>query len=241
MLLIHFSCENINERILQEEDNITVIDSVGIDTPDQSGTVPKKFKILSLGDSYTIGQDVCTKCKFPEQLKDSLALNFEKDTTFTLQIIAKTGWTTTSLIDAIASENISSDFDLVTLLIGVNNQFRRKDFSLYETEFPLLVSTSIEAVQDDKKKLIVVSIPDYAFTPSGGGRKTISEEIDRYNEFAKNYCNQNGITFVNITDITRQGLINPDLVASDNLHPSALAYTKFVKRILPLSIKKLKN
>lgn len=151
MLLIHFSCENINERILQEEDNITVIDSVGIDTPDQSGTVPKKFKILSLGDSYTIGQDVCTKCKFPEQLKDSLALNFEKDTTFTLQIIAKTGWTTTSLIDAIASENISSDFDLVTLLIGVNNQFRRKDFSLYETEFPLLVSTSIEAVQDDKK------------------------------------------------------------------------------------------
>jgi lysophospholipase L1-like esterase len=241
MLLIHFSCENINERILQEEDNITVIDSVGIDTPDQSGTVPKKFKILSLGDSYTIGQDVCTKCKFPEQLKDSLALNFEKDTTFTLQIIAKTGWTTTSLIDAIASENISSDFDLVTLLIGVNNQFRRKDFSLYETEFPLLVSTSIEAVQDDKKKLIVVSIPDYAFTPFGGGRKTISEEIDRYNEFAKNYCNQNGITFVNITDITRQGLINPDLVASDNLHPSALAYTKFVKRILPLSIKKLKN
>lgn len=241
MLLIHFSCENINERILQEEDNITVIDTVEIDTPDQSGTLPKKFKILSLGDSYTIGQDVCTKCKFPEQLKDSLTLNFEKDTTFTLQVIAKTGWTTTSLIDAIASENISSDFDLVTLLIGVNNQFRRKDFSLYETEFPLLVSTSIEAVQDDKKNLIVVSIPDYAFTPSGGGRKTISEEIDRYNEFAKNYCNQNGITFVNITDITRQGLINPDLVASDNLHPSALAYTKFVKRILPLSIKKLKN
>lgn len=241
MLLIHFSCENINERILKEEDNITVIDSVGIDTPDQSGTLPKKFKILSLGDSYTIGQDVCTKCKFPEQLKDSLALNFEKDTTFTLQIIAKTGWTTTSLIDAIASENISSDFDLVTLLIGVNNQFRRKDFSLYETEFPLLVLTSMEAVQDDKKNLIVVSIPDYAFTPYGNGKSTISEEIDRYNEFAKNYCNQNGITFVNITDITRQGLINPDLVASDNLHPSALAYTKFIKRILPLSIKKLKN
>jgi lysophospholipase L1-like esterase len=240
ILLINFSCENINESIIQEENNIPIVDSPLIDIPVDTSNSPKTFKILSLGDSYTIGQSVCEKCKFPEQLKDSLALNFEKDTTFSLQVIARTGWTTTNLIDAIASENIAPDFDLVTLLIGVNNQYQRKNFSLYVTEFIALISISIEAAQNDKNNLIVVSIPDYAFTPFGGGNTTISEEIDRYNEFAKNYCDQNGITFVNITDITRQGFINPSLVASDNLHPSAIAYTKFVERLLPVSIEKLK-
>jgi acyl-CoA thioesterase-1 len=179
-------------------------------------------------------------CRFPEQLKDSLLQNFEEGTTFSLQVIARTGWTTTNLIDAIASENIPPDFDLVTLLIGVNNQYQRKDFSLYETEFPALVSTAIKAINNDKNNLIVISIPDYAFTPFGGGNTNISEEIDLYNEFAKDYCNRNEITFLNITDITREGFINPNLVASDNLHPSALAYTKFVERLLPLSLEKLK-
>lgn len=200
----------------------------------------KDFKILSLGDSYTIGESVCTTCRFPEQLKDSLISKSDPTNSFTLKVIARTGWTTTSLINAIKNENPSKDHDLVTLLIGVNNQYQGKPFSIYETEFPELVNTAIALAKGDKNLVIVVSIPDYAFTPFGNGDTKISEEIDTYNTFAKNYCIANSIAFVNITDITRLGLQNPDLVATDKLHPSELAYSKFVERLLPIAIEKLK-
>jgi lysophospholipase L1-like esterase len=87
----------------------------------------------------------------------------------------------------------------------------------------------------------VVSIPDYAYTPFGqnGSPETISEELELYNNFAQNYCEINGLSYVYITDITQQGLENPNLVAADNLHPSTLAYTQFVERILPLAIEKI--
>lgn len=228
LLLMGFGCED-------NSDQIVIIDDIPIINQQ------KEFKVLSLGDSYTIGESVCESCRFPEQLKDSLLINFKKDTTFRLQVIARTGWTTTNLINAIEQENITNDFDIVTLLIGVNNQFQQRDFSIYEKEFPELIATSIEAADNKSKNVIVVSIPDYAFTPFGRGNTSISTGIDKYNEFAKNYCEQNEITFVNITDITREGLSNTGLVASDGLHPSTLAYTKFVERILPLAIEKLND
>ena len=212
----------------------------GNDSSDEANenTADLNFKILSLGDSYTIGQSVCETCRFPEQLKSSLANNIENNS-FELQIIAQTGWTTTNLINAINSTNPANDFDLVTLLIGVNNQYQGRPFSLYEQEFPQLVATAIEKANGNPDKLIVVSIPDYAYTPFGSGNTTISEELDAYNGYAQNYCALNGIAYVYITDITREGLDNPDLVASDGLHPSELAYSKFVERILPLALEKL--
>jgi acyl-CoA thioesterase I len=203
---------------------------------------PRTIKLLSLGDSYTIGESVCETCRFPEQLKEGLKPSFNLQTTFELKVIATTGWTTTNLINAIANDNTASNYDLVTLLIGVNNQYQNKPFSLYETEFPELVATAITKAKGNKNKVIVVSIPDYAFTPFGqnnGNPTTISEQLNQYNAFAQNYCEQNNITFVNITDITREGLNNPELVASDGLHPSELAYSKFVERLLPLAIEKL--
>jgi lysophospholipase L1-like esterase len=96
-----------------------------------------------------------------------------------------------------------------------------------------LVNIAVTKVKGIKANVIVVSIPDYAYTPFGNGNTTISSQIDAYNAFAENYCIQNNITFVNITDITRQGLAQPNLVASDGLHPSELAYSKFVERIFP--------
>lgn len=196
------------------------------------------FKILSLGDSYTIGQSVCETCRFPEQLKSELEINYPLST-FQLQVIAQTGWTTTNLINAINSENPDNDFDIVTLLIGVNNQYQNKPFSLYEEEFPFLVNNAIEKAKGNKDNVIVVSIPDYAYTPFGNGNQTITQEINTYNDFAEEYCNQNNISYVYITDITRQGLMNPNLVATDGLHPSELAYSKFVERILPVASEKI--
>lgn len=193
----------------------------------------KNYKYLALGDSYTIGQSVCETCRFPVQLKDSIGKYLNTNDTFLVKIIATTGWTTTNLKSAIAAENPTNTYDLVTLLIGVNNQYQLQPFTLYEQEFPELVNTAIQKAKGDKNNVIVVSIPDYAFTPFGNGNTTISTEIDSYNAFAENYCLTNNITFITITDITRLGLAQPELVASDGLHPSTIAYSKFVQRILP--------
>lgn len=195
---------------------------------------PKAYSYLALGDSYTIGQSVCETCRFPEQLKSSLQSAFPKDS-FSLEVIATTGWTTTNLINAIDAKNLKPNYDLVTLLIGVNNQYQGKPFSLYEQEFPELVNTAISLAKGDKTNVIVVSIPDYAYTRFGNGNTSISTQIDSYNTFAKEYCLKNNIAFVNITDITRLGLIETNLVANDGLHPSAVAYAKFVERILPVA------
>ena len=199
------------------------------------------INILSLGDSYTIGQSVCDTCRFPAQLLSELEEVYQPEKEFELEIIAQTGWTTSNLITAIEAESIASDYDLVTLLIGVNNQFQNKPFELYQNEFPKLLQTAIRAAQNDKNRVIVVSIPDYGFTPFGQNydQEKISEEIDAYNAFAKGYSESQNVSFVTITDITRQGLDNPDLVAPDDLHPSELAYSLFVERILPLAMEKI--
>jgi lysophospholipase L1-like esterase len=197
--------------------------------------LPKQFNYLALGDSYTIGQSVCETCRFPEQLRKKLG-DLNPKNTYTSKIIATTGWTTTNLIAAINTEKPPLNYDLVTLLIGVNNQYQNRPFSVYENEFPELVNKAISLARGDKSNVIVVSIPDYAFTPFGkqsSNPSKISSEIDNYNAFAQKYCLQQQIEFVFITDITRQGLLNPLLVATDRLHPSELAYTNFVERILP--------
>jgi acyl-CoA thioesterase I len=198
-------------------------------------SVPKQLTYLALGDSYTIGHSVCETCRFPEQLRKKLG-DLNPKNTYTSKIIATTGWTTTNLISAINTENPASNYDLVTLLIGVNNQYQNKPFSIYEKEFPELVNKAIALARGDKSNVIVVSIPDYAFTPVGkqfSNPSKISSEIDNYNAFAQKYCLQQQIEFVSITDITRQGFTNPLLVATDGLHPSELAYSAFVERIFP--------
>ncbi|WP_264526016.1 SGNH/GDSL hydrolase family protein [Flavobacterium sp. N502536] len=195
------------------------------------------IKYLALGDSYTVGQSVCETCGFPEQLKSSLTAIYPQ-ASFSLKVIATTGWTTTNLISAINTQNPDPVYDIVTLLIGVNNQYQGKSFSIYEKEFPELVNKAVVLAKGDKKKVIVISIPDYAYTrfgevQMGGQGERISSEIDQYNSFAENYCKQNAIVFVSITDISRKGLTNPELVAGDGLHPSAKAYTLYAERILP--------
>ena len=225
---------NVSCNIKSEIPNVPIYDVA--DEPIEY--IPRSFKLISLGDSYTIGQSVCEDCRFPVQLRDSLLTYFSEEDSLSLEVIAQTGWTTSNLKSAIATNKPSANFDLVTLLIGVNNQYQNKPFSLYQTEFVELVNTAISLVDEDSSKLIVVSIPDYAYTPFGQNYNPnyISEQLMLYNTFAQTYCDDNGLNYVYITDITQEGLNNPELVASDNLHPSTLAYTKFVERILPIAL-----
>ncbi|KDN55042.1 lysophospholipase [Flavobacterium seoulense] len=226
------SCNSENSSM--ESEIIPPVTNPSLELPTQSKTI----KYLALGDSYTIGQSVCETCRFPEQLKKSLK-NLNQENNFSLEIIARTGWTTSNLISAIEQQKPVTDFDLVSLLIGVNNQYQGINFNVYEKEFPELVNKSITLAKGDKTRLIVVSIPDYAYTPFGqnyGNPNSISTEIDRYNAFAKSYCQNNGILFIDITDITRKGLSEPKLVANDGLHPSETAYALFVERLLPKAV-----
>ncbi|SHM98195.1 SGNH/GDSL hydrolase family protein [Flavobacterium chilense] len=198
--------------------------------------IPATINYLALGDSYTIGQSVCETCRYPEQLKSGLKAIYP-ETNFSLKVIATTGWTTSNLISAINTQNPDSNYDLVTLLIGVNNQYQHMDFSVYEKEFPQVLKKAIALAKGDAKNVLVLSIPDYAYTPFASNygdnyRTNTSNEINKYNNFAESICISNGVSFISITDITRQGLNNPSLVASDGLHPSQLAYKMFVDRIL---------
>ena len=203
----------------------------------------KKANYLALGDSYTIGESVCSSCRFPEQLKKALE-NLNLKNSFGLDIIARTGWTTADLKAAIQNQNPATNYDLVTLLIGVNNQYRGQPFTVYEKEFKELVEKAIVLAGNDKTNVIVVSIPDYAYTPFGsrsGRGSTISKEIASYNEFARKYCEENAIAYSNITDITQRGLQEPDLVAADGLHPSEKAYSLFVNRIITKAVDALQK
>lgn len=230
-LSILLGCNSDDNPISPQGEEIIVIDND-----------PNNIRILALGDSYTSGHNVCDTCGFPEQLTDSLRLNLNPDYTYNLEVIAQLGLTTNNLLTLIDREGPNNNHDLVTLLTGVNNQYQNILFRTFFEEFPILVNKAILLAKNDPSNVIVISIPDYAYTPFGQAESdpaSISNEIDAYNEYIEFYCNEFGITFINITDITRLGLEQPELVTIDDLNPSELAYTKFVERILPVAIEKL--
>lgn len=199
------------------------------------------FNYLALGDSYTIGTSVTKEESYPSQLSKKLEIALS--TEIKLTTIATNGWRTDNLKNALNTNTITPPYQLVTLLIGVNNQFQGKPFSQYENEFPELLNTALKLANNNNKHVIVISIPDYAYTPFGNSlnKDKVSKEIDEYNAFAKDIATQQGVTFINITDITRKGLAEQDLVADDGLHPSGLAYKKFVERLTPIILSQLKD
>lgn len=181
---------------------------------------------LALGDSYTIGQSVAVADRYPIQLETQLQYDsINIDTTI---IIAKTGWTTSNLKNAIVAADLTDTFDLVSLLIGVNNQYQGKPIEEYEIEFAELLQTAIDFAGGKKENVFVISIPDYAYTPFGIGNATISQEIDDFNLINKTITDSVGVSYFDITPISREGLDKPELVASDNLHPSGEQYTRWV-------------
>ncbi|MFA9214247.1 MAG: SGNH/GDSL hydrolase family protein [Candidatus Methylacidiphilales bacterium] len=197
-----------------------------------------KVNYLALGDSYTIGQGVAFEENFPNQLAKALA----NDTILfnEVKIIATTGWTTTNLIDAINNQNSDKKHNLVSLLIGVNNQYQNKPIELYKTEFKTLLNKAIALSNFDTSNIFVVSIPDYGFTPFGcSNQKTISDEISNYNRINKEITDSFNISYINITPISQMGLTKPELVAADGLHPSGAMYKLWVELMSNEIYKKL--
>ncbi len=185
---------------------------------------------LALGDSYTIGQGVDSPDRWPNQLAYKLTNNGNpiKNT----KIIARTGWTTTNLLSSI-NENSLEQYDLVSLLIGVNNQYQRKPFSVFQSEFEELLDKAIE-LSGSEEKVFVVSIPDYGVTPFGSSNSAnIALEIDQYNSHIETRCLEREIPFIDITEISRSMGSSNGALASDNLHPSGEQYRRWTEVIYP--------
>jgi lysophospholipase L1-like esterase len=191
------------------------------------------IKFLALGDSYTIGQGIEETLSWPVQLGEQLEANdYQVDI---IDIIARTGWTTERLIDSIENTELI-EYNLVSLLIGVNNQFRNQSFEVFKSEFDALLDMSI-GITGEQKKVFVVSIPDYGVTPFGqSNREKIAEEIDEYNNYISMTCNNRNIPYIDITEISRRLGDSPGALASDNLHPSGSQYAEWVDEILPVVI-----
>jgi lysophospholipase L1-like esterase len=203
----------------------------------QDNTTPdhKPIRFLALGDSYTIGESVEEDQRWPTQLADSLA-----NTGFNLaesKIIAQTGWTTEELKEGIQSVNPQGSWQLVSLLIGVNNQYRKLDTAAYHSEFRELVQMAITFADNDPSRVIVVSIPDYGVTPFAQNMdpEKIAEEIDAFNAINFQVTKQSDAKYINVTTISRQAATDPSLIAEDGLHPSGKMYKAWVDVIYPLA------
>jgi lysophospholipase L1-like esterase len=194
--------------------------------------VREEVKLLALGDSYTIGESVALSSRWPMQFVDSL----QKRGVDCLQpkIIATTGWRTDNLKTAISRTKFKDEkYNLVSLLIGVNNYYQGKTVESYAPEFEDLLKTAIQLAGGDKSSVFVLSIPDYGYTPFGKeNQQKITEGIDAYNAVNKSISERYEVKYYNITDISRRGLAEADLVASDGLHPSEKMYSEWVKVIL---------
>jgi lysophospholipase L1-like esterase len=188
------------------------------------------YTYLALGDSYTIGEGVALADSFPYQavqLLRGMGLPFCAP-----EIIAATGWTTDELTAAIDNTQTLKNYAVVSLLIGVNNQYRGRSVDEYTAEFELLLKRGIEFAAGDNVRIFVLSIPDWGITPFAEGRDAvkISEQIDAYNAANEHICGLYNVRYINITPEQRIDGVKEEFLATDKLHPSGKAYAKWADK-----------
>ena len=194
-------------------------------------------RYLALGDSYTIGEGVAAAHRWPVLLV--AALNSSGIPVTDARIIARTGWTTAELLDALgaASPRLPADHHLVTLLVGVNDQYRGHGVDAFCSGFERLLARAAELGANDPRRVVVVSIPDWSVTPFAAsdprGTTLIAAEIDAFNAVARRLATESGAAFVDITGDSRRAGGDGSLLAADSLHPSAAMYESWVQLILP--------
>jgi lysophospholipase L1-like esterase len=191
--------------------------------PHVPSAAPERY--LALGDSYTIGESIGSDERFPMQL--AAALQARSIEVGVPHIVARTGWTTSELQSALDAAQLASSFDLVTLLIGVNDQYRGGSAIDYRPRFVELLHRAIALAGGDGQRVVVLSIPDWGVTPFAAGRdrESIGREIDAFNDVNREETRRAGARYVDVTPISRRAATDPKLVAADGLHPSAAMYT----------------
>jgi lysophospholipase L1-like esterase len=191
----------------------------------------KTLSYLALGDSYTIGESLPLEDNFPHQ---TVALLRKKRMLIAdPEIVAKTGWTTDELTDAITKLSLKSNYDYVSLLIGVNNQYRGRDIATYQKDFEQLLLQAIQFAGGKHQHVFVLSIPDWGATPfaEGRDREKITSEINHFNAVNKKTAEEHKVHYIEITAGTREAQQDLSLVADDKLHPSKKEYTRWAEKL----------
>jgi len=196
-----------------------------------------EVRVLALGDSYTIGEGVAEPDRWPVRLAAMLrarGLNVAAP-----NIIARTGWTTDDLSAGIDAARPDSTYDLVTLLIGVNNQYRGRSEGEYRTQFRELLDRAIAFAGGRASHVLIVSIPDWGVTPFANGRDrpAIARAIDRFNAVNREEADHRGVHYADITPLSRRAAGDPLRVVADGLHPSATMYAKWLDVIFPIALR----
>ena len=200
---------------------------------------PTKY-YLALGDSYTVGEGVEPALRFPAQLTKMLASNIQISSPY---LIARTGWTGQDLLSAYVAENFDQPYDLVTLAIGVNNQYQGQHPALFRIELKYLLQSAIKSAQGRPGRVITLSIPDWGMSPfaKNRDREKIAKEIDLYNEALAAECRSAKVVYLDITKITRKLSADSDAFAPDGLHFSGKVYRAWAELLFPLAMGILKN
>lgn len=192
------------------------------------------IRYLALGDSYTIGESVSEPERWPDQLARLLqAEGIHTEVT----IIARTGWTTSELWEGIQARQIQPPYDLVSLLVGVNNQYRGYSIDEYREQFTFLLNKAIEYAGGKPERVIVLSIPDWGVTPFAADRDTeqIAQEIDAFNSVNREESERAGVRYIDVTPISRMATDEASLIAEDGLHPAGKMYALWAEQVLPVA------
>jgi lysophospholipase L1-like esterase len=209
-------------------------------TVEPDNLIMGKYRYLSLGDSYTIGESVAPEERWSMILSDMLRKNGVDLSD--PEIIARTGWTTAELMDGIKSRNPQGPYNLVSLLIGVNNQYRGQSLERYRTELQELLKKAIGFAGGNNERVFMLSTPDWGVTPfaKGSDQAKIAAEIDAFNQVAQEECTKLGIAFVDITPLSRTAKNDISQIANDGLHFSGKMYRQWAEKALPTVQKLLK-
>lgn len=198
------------------------------------------IRFLALGDSYTIGEAVPEPDRWPDQLAELLE---ENGIRAEVTIIARTGWTVMELWEGIQANPPEGRYDMVSLLIGVNDQYRGYPSDGYREDFRFMLGRAIEYAGGDPKRVVVLSIPDWGITPFAADRDTepISLQIDEFNAINLEESQNTGTHYVDVTVISRMGMDDFELLAGDRLHPSGKMYAMWAEKTLPVALKILSS
>ena len=219
---------NYNDEDLNiDRDNLsnTLAVEDNLNTPRES-----PYSFIALGDSYTIGEGVNEDERWPNQFVD---VAYENGVDFDQpMIIAETGWKTYDLLNAINQTNFTKKYDYISLLIGVNNQFNSRPIDEFEEDLNKLMD-EMKRIKKNDGSIIIISIPDWGYTPFGesSDMSDISEQINLFNSSLRKFATTNGLKYVDVTEISRRGINEPDLITNDNLHPSGIMYLEWAKKI----------